>query len=1132
MNIQNHKLIQIIIGILLTVPLMAPVVAEDIEIYVGNTGLTPEVKPNLMFVIDTSGSMDASVVVRDDYDININYSGCFNNSKVYFSTGKLPDYCGTSRYFNKEALKCDAAMIPLYNNVPPATDSDPALASGWYQDRIAQWKDVSGTSNDEWTNIFNSQKNRYIECKYDSGKHGLSDTGNKYIANFDQGPYTALETDSLDWNGIGRGYVLYTGNYLNWTQSDANNTSTRLEVVKKVTYDVVDSTNNINIGLMRFDSASPYDGGPIRYPVLDVTIARNDFKSRLKTMTPKGGTPLSEVLYENYLYWAAKAVDYGATSTPKNSTGVTQPGNPKYYKSPIEYTCQKNFNIYLSDGEASFDGDADSKISALPGFADKTGGCSGNCLDELAQYMYTYDVYDDLAEEQNVATYTVGFAIDHQLLKDTAKKGGAKYYTADDATELAEVFNLIIAEILSVNTTFSSPAVSVNAFNRTTHRNDLYFTLFKPAVGPHWDGNMKRFKLVFDDDGVPSIVDANGDPAINKITGFFDEKAYSYWTDLGGEPDGGEVTLGGAAAQIDSRKVYTYTGSTVPNNEDLSSSANAFVETNAALTKELMNIAGATDDYRTTLIKWARGIDVDDDDSDNDITDPRQFMGDPLHSEPALIQYDGPDSNPDITAYVATNDGVLHAIDTRDGTEIFSFIPQELLPLQKVVYENVAGDGKAYGIDGSVNSLVIDVDKNGVIETGDKVYVFFGQRRGGRNYYAMDVTDRSSPKLMWVIKGGAGSFVELGQSWSNIQIKKILLGGVKRYVAVFAGGYDVDQDSNSVRTADDVGRALYIVDALTGKRLWWAGPKGSGADVELDAMQYSIPARLKAVDVAADGYLDRMYVGDMGGQVWRVDIAPSKDSADLAALIAVNRVAALADGTIEGNRRFYYPPDVAIISEPGKDSYLALAVNSGYRAHPLNLKIHDRIYMLKDPYVFTMPSGDLYGSDTTGIVEADLYNATDNTIGQGSETDSDLAIADLSTKSGWYVELNETDGSYIGEKGLSEALIIGGLIITSTYIPSDGTAEACKPADGTGYVYFMSVTDATPQYNFDTIVDASDDLTREDRRNKLTRGGIPPNPAPIYTKDGSAVIIGTEPVDNPEDDTAKKLFWYEDILRP
>lgn len=1201
-----------LIGLVISAVFMAPAVAEDIEIYVGNAAATVEVKPNLLFIVDTSGSMRNKVQTQVPYDISHDYSGdagsCFDNDRVYFSTGTTPTDCATNDWFNKDALKCDAATQPMFNTVDPVVTSvttpiddsglidresddeegidtntissdyvaatettttvieytqttfhtdgnrkrvvvtsvtevsvGPSLGIGIFQNRIGQWHENAIPAREEWADINNIQKDWFIECVSDSGVHG-EDTGDseKYIINEAAGPYTNNINDAVSWNNVGRGYVLYTANYLNWVKIapllPQDQSPTRLDVVKDVTFNVVDSSNDLNIGLMRFDRFS--SGGMITYPILDVTAARGDFKARLNTYNPSGGTPLSEVLYESYLYWGGKDVKYGLTSSPSHSIGSSRKNGALNgeYLSPIEYTCQKNFNIFLSDGSATADGNADDEIETLI-----NGSCSGNCLDELAGYMNENDVYDGLDEEQTVATYTVGFAEDHPLLRATAEAGGAKYYRANNASELTEVFNKIIAEILSINTTFSSPAVSINAFNRTTHRNDLYFTLFKPAIGPHWNGNLKRFKLVFDSEGLPSIVDYDENPAINAVTGFFDDSAYSWWTPLAGSPDGGEVALGGAAAHIASRTVYTYTGAADPVNVDLTLPEHQFHEDNTALTDALLNITVSDPfDFRYKVVRWARGLDAYDDNGDNDTSDDRKIMGDPLHAEPALVQYGGTDASPDITSYVATNDGVLHAINTANGQEIFSFIPKETLPLQRVVAEDLSGNGKAYGLDGSVKALVIDNDHNGVIDTGDddKVYIFFGQRRGGSNYFAMDVTDRSSPKLMWVINGGSGDFAELGQSWSNIQIKRMLIGAEATFVGVFAGGYDADKEDNaallrtSTSSASDIGRAVYIVDALTGARLWWAGPSGSSADLELSDMIYSIPARMKAVDVRADGYTDRMYVGDMGGQIWRFDIKPGRETGDsLDELISAQRIAVLADGTAAGHRRFYYPPAVAIIAEPGKAAYLALAISSGYRAHPLNTTAEDRIYMIRDEFVYNIPPANSYGAAGTGITESDLFNTTDNIIGQGDAAEVTAAVAELGSKDGWLINLHEPNGDYVGEKGLSEALIIDGLMVATTYVPQDTSSTVtCKPADGSGYVYFMSVIDAQPEYNFDTVVDSSDNLTVEDRRNQLIRGGIPPGAAPIFTEDGSAIIVGTEPAESTSDDKPRKLFWYEKSL--
>lgn len=1196
-------------GVAFAVLFAVPAVADDIEIYVGNAGVDIEVKPNLVFIIDTSGSMRAKVQTALPYDINHDYSAdqdadgndaCFVPGRVYFSSGTTPTNCATDDWFDRSALVCDATALPMFNTIPPVvvvgspveisdvtvdtvdgdlegintriissvydettdtttsieeqvevimtgsnpgftrtiihhtttTSTGPALGNGVYQDQIAQWKENADPNRETWQDINNVQKNWRIECKADFNEKGANtlSTNEKYIANLDEGPYTNVKAKSASWNGAS-GYVLYSANYLNWVMVEPllalADSPTRLDVVKDVTYNVVDSTNNINIGLMRFDSSSSqggYEGGSVRYPVLDVTASRNDFKSRLKTMTHGGYTPLAETLYENYLYWAGKDVLYGNRASPSNSTGVTISGSGNNtYESPIKYTCQKNYNIYLSDGDATRDNSADVLIDGLDGVEGCGDAPTANCLDELAKYMSTHDVYDGIDGVQTVSTYTVGFDIDHKLLRKTAEDSGAKYYRANNAAQLTQVFNKIIAEILSVNTTFSAPAVSINAFNRTTHRNELYFTLFKPAIGPHWNGNLKRFKLQFDATGIPSIVDSQTPPqnAINDKTGFFDDNAYSWWTDTSGSADGGEVSKGGAAAHItNTRTVYTYTGASAPNNVDLTTSSNRFVETNTSITNAMLDIK-ITDPvgFRDKVIRWSRGLDAYDDNGDGNTDDARKLMGDPLHSEPALIQYAGPDNNPDITAYVATNDGVLHAVDTRDGTELFSFIPQEMLKLQRVVAEDIAGNGKAYGLDGSVEALVIDNNTNGIIETGfgDKVYIFFGQRRGGSNYYAMDVTDRDKPVLMWVINGGTGDFAQLGQSWSNIQVKKIKYNAGEVDVAVFAGGYDTDQDSVTTRTPDSIGNAIYIVNALTGQRLWWAS-SDSAADLVLPAMQYSIPARLKAVDVKGDGYLDRMYVGDMGGQIWRVDIVAGNDTLNNL-VSAVRMVDLAADASTADNRRFYYPPDVAFVAEPEKPPYLALAFSSGYRAHPLKRDNHDRIYMVRDPDIFDPPAAGTY---SVPITEADLYDATADVIGTGTADEKAADVLILDSKKGWYVTLTEPSAGFVGEKGLAEALIIEGLMVVTTYIPQDRTStSACEPADGVGRVYFLNLGDATPVYNFDTLVDG------DERYATKVGGGLPPGAVPIFTKDGSAIMVGTETVENPIDEKLKPLFWYE-----
>ena len=555
---------------------------------------------------------------------------------------------------------------------------------------------------------------------------------------------------------------------------------------------------------------------------------------------------------------------------------------------------------------------------------------SSTCLDDLAKWANTKDVIADSGPlaydgDQTITTHTVGFAepslsAPGSLIVATAAAGNGQFIPADNADTLRRAISKIFAETLSVNTAFSSPAVSVNAFNRATHLDDLYFTLFKPGDGNHWGGNLKKYKLKFevdvtdkDGDGdttekLPYIADASS-PEKHAVdnTGFFSKLVKSYWSSL---VDGDDVEVGGAAGALTtSRNVYTYTGSytdkngvLTPANKVLTASVNAVEVSNTNLTDSLLNIVSrppliSTTPYRETLINWAAGLDALSLTNPNDV---RLEMGDPLHAQPALVQYGGTSANPDMVAYVATNDGYLHAFDADNGEEIFSFIPQELLSELPSVMENLGG-GKQYGLDGNVVAWIDDKNNNGKVDGSDRVYLYISMRRGGRDIYALDVTDRTSPELLWVIKGGTGRYKELGETWSTVNVEKIKQGSTDKTVLVFGGGYDSSQDNASVTTPDGVGRTVYIANAKTGQRMWSARANSSTPD-----MDYSIPARVKPLDISGDGYMDRLYVADMGGQIFRYDI-DNHNGENVRNSITGARIANLSGSGVAGARRFLLP---------------------------------------------------------------------------------------------------------------------------------------------------------------------------------------------------------------------------------
>lgn len=1058
-------------------------------------------------------------------------------------------------------------------------------------------------------------------------KHGGKDGGARW---------SSVEADEYEWSNLNTKTV-YTGNYLNYLVVTDSVDSYRIQVIRDAMIAFVETAADINLGLMPFSkkriNGGGSQGGMIEVAVDDITNTREDIIRRLKVygtqhdVTNTGitrghknlvfGTPSARQYYEALRYFKGNTPVYGLnsrapginasiTDDPDGDGSQTTPtevvdfpsvaasldgsGN---YKSPIANECQQNYVILLSDGLPYSDPIQPSQLTEM-GISDTsctvdpncvTKHCDSTCLPSFAEAAALLDnVGGNLV--QPISTFTIGFGLDPNtdrgqrairalhdsaaISKSITNKGES--FLANNADELRTHLRSIV-EVLGSNETFSSPAVSVNAFNRTVHLDDLFFTLFEPNNTPHWAGNFKKYKLsirkdtagdpVLDSNGrkIPVIVDSSDPPieAIDPGTGFFREEAKSFWST---NSDGAETVLGGAvsgfATRSSLRNIYTYTGAyntvagvEIPADTVIIQDDNRVRAVNKAkITDAMLGI----DDTLTiqdggnntvllheALLDWASGVDVLDNDDDNDIADPRKVMGDPLHSQPAIVQYGEDSGVADLVAFVATNDGYLHAINANSGEELWAFIPQELLPLLNTNFENTVGQPKGYGLDGDVVALIDDVGKDGTITLGtDRVILYIGQRRGGNNIYAIDVTNRLAPSLLWVIKGGIAdtAYEELGQTWSTVNVENIKSNGVSKAVLIFGGGYDTRHDNDDIAILprvvpsspldpvrdDSIGRTVFIADALTGEIIWSAGKGGASP---LANMDYSIPARVKPLDLSGDGNIDRLYVADLGGQLFRFDIDESAlNSASFsAAHIKGGRIADLSkDNSLADARRFYYPPDVAIVAERGKSAYLGIAISSGYRAHPNNTDIHDRIFLLKDPYVFTAPTA------YTLITESDLRNVTENTASlpdnatpaQIAASDNELELID--NAKGWYIELDD-EGSppqFIGEKGLAEPLIIEGSIIVTTFVPKTSAGlDACRPKGGSGKVFFLDIIDGTASYPTDA--DA-----REDRYRGLQKGGIPTSPNAIITTDAVPTIcIGTECDPLGASIGLRKTFWYE-----
>ena len=830
---------------------------------------------------------------------------------------------------------------------------------------------------------------------------------------------------------------------------------------------------------------------------------------------------------------------------------------PKYV-SPIDPlgACAKIYTVNVLFQVSNQESDSDSAIEntvASGGF-----GSAKSDFPDVIQYLYDADIADgnygtvpDLEDTQNVVSY---FIVDPSKIntKTTAyaRAGGTgvPLSLSENPDELVAELQDIFKQILSVSTTFVAASVPVNVFNRAEVTDNVYIALFQVdgQARPSWVGNVKKLKLTGANSSTAdaALVDATGDPAIAG-DGRLRYDALTHWTDPYSLPapdadageisgrDGRSVARGGAGQKIPGfvsggpQEANGLGGRTIYYDKTSTSLGNFDVDSTIAGSLAAdFGVASASE--AEELMAFSRGLDIDDLDGDSITTEAREWaFGDALHSRPLPINYGsiGSYSDPDVPAIyvaVASDDGMLRMLrnttpgGNESGEEVWAFMPRKSMGAQKTLRINATGVAHPYTMDGAPVVFVWDKNQDGDIDSsdGDRVFLYVGMRRGGKAYYAFNVTDPESPDLMWSIDKG-GDFSELGYTFSTPRVGLVETGSGTRPALMFGGGYDFNKDSRgAVGTDDSEGNAVYVVDAVSGGLIWKA-KQGSGTATattyEHAGLVDSIPSTLTAADTDGDGFTDRMIVGDTGGNIWRADIGGSDTSKWKLSLTASVGRHSTGSPSISDDRRFFHRPDL-VQSNDSHGLFDAVVVGSGNRADPLDAAgvTDNYMYMIKD-------RGTAIGSGTdTGVGHVDFGDVTSNCL-----QTSGGCVIDL--YSGWRMLLEEP-----GEKVLATPLTLAGRTFFTTYLPNSGTgATACSPSEGAGRLYAVSLQNATSVMNYDTTDDDSSNpgepTSKSDRSVELRSLGIP---AEVVSIPPNKILRPDLQIDNVDVSTRWRTHWY------
>ncbi|MGP5060236.1 PilC/PilY family type IV pilus protein [Psychrobacter celer] len=482
-----------------------------------------------------------------------------------------------------------------------------------------------------------------------------------------------------------------------------------------------------------------------------------------------------------------------------------------------------------------------------------------------------------------------------------------------------------------------------------------------------------------------------------------------------------------------------------------------------------IKVLGGVIHSRPTLISYGANINANDKDSDGDGK---------IDADAGMVATD--ESSRDDYVMFGSMEGALHIASADSGQESLAFIPKTILnkQIEALQPEGTIANAPVFGVDApwSVQgSYKYDFSSPNSESSGkiiaDKVYVYGGLRQGGKGLYGLNVSKLGSPEMLFSLEA-KGDYQALGKVWSEPVSGKIKVGTGRnsiKDVIIFGGGYDecYEDPTFKLNSPDNKfedcnkkmadGNAVYIADAKTGDVIWSISGRTSGASgkhIQVPEMKHSVVSKITTLDRDDDGMIDHLYFGDLGGQLFRVDL---RNGQAISGSAGINKFTRRIVKVLDGNsgslveeglqRRFYGQPSVSFYKD---NSVLFALVNiaSGDRSNPISRLRNDipsqsdRLFGIIDRDI---ASPGLYGEDTKITLAAENLDSDDLielpfNQNDGSATKAGVKAPmrpNVATSQGWFYPLNQFDGNskVKNVKSMGDGMAIGGLYYMTAYSP-------------------------------------------------------------------------------------------------
>jgi type IV pilus assembly protein PilY1 len=841
-----------------------------------STLTTVDIKPNIMFTIDDSGSMAWSFMPDSVFSwlTRVGFHNSYCNG-VYYNpaTTYLPpkNADGTS--------KPDASYTAAwYDGFNTGTSGGPNNSSTYnLSNNFFSYDDTSNSNNGNapqqtafyWTYSTSTPSNSECNTSLPWSTNTLT-TGSWRK--------TKIPTDGSAASVAAR------QNFANWFSYYR----TRMLMMKSsASLAFVDMDSRYRIGFSRIGRLSSNNyasSGFLNIKDFDGT-QKSAWYTMLFGVPPSGGTPLKTAL---------------------QAVGEIYSGNKSAVTDPIQFTCQQNFEILTTDGYWNVDSDSVSVGNQDTGSGVPRpmldGANQSNNLADVAMKYFKTDLRPSMTNNvpgipafdtgpegrQMMRTYTLGLGMDGTLkyvdnyetnsnaslndfvgIKNGTKNwptvvgdqlttiddlwhagvnGGGKFFSAKDPNAVAASLKSALNDISSKLGSVGAPDVS-NAF-MTAADNTVYNSSYKTR---DWTGDVAA-----------RTVDVNS-------TTFTTTERWS-----------AQALLASRSLTSNPRAIYTCAGSCT----SFTTFDAANYGSNASITAGVTNLktANALNAAQQSAITGSKLVDYLRGDQSNEpstsapdlaattalFRQRTKILGAIIHGGVTYVKKSekayadsgyGAFSRGNLSRramlYSPANDGMLHAFDAVTGQEIWAFIPPSLLPsLWKQADRNYDSNFQ-YFVDGS--PTIADIN-NG---SSWKTILVGGLRGGGGEYYALDITNPSATAPaapLWSFKDS-----RLGKTYGFPVVGKI----AGQWKVLLTAGYD---------NSDNKGY-LFVLNADTGTLEKTFTTTCTATDGTCGLSK--IGALFTEHDV--DDTIKMAYAGDLAGNLWRFDVAGAQGNGVLAA---------------------------------------------------------------------------------------------------------------------------------------------------------------------------------------------------------------------------------------------------------